>query len=118
MTKEINLDAGNPRLIMKGLRMLGSATAMQLTDAVGKPKGTIDIVLRALHQKGMIHISGYAVNQRGDYSRIYTWGRGDDVPSAQRAPFEKKKEDVVDYTKLPWPRCDVAAAWMRNEVLK
>ena len=102
---------------MKGLRLIGSATSMQLADSVEKPKGTIDIVLRALHQKGMVHISGYTTNRRGDYSRIYTWGRGEDVPPAARSPFQKHEVEI-DLTQLPWPRCDVAAAWLNNEVLR
>ena len=117
MSREVNLNAGNPRLIMKGLRLLGSATSMQLAAAVEKPKGGVDVVLKALHQQGMLHISGYETNKRGDYSRVYTWGRGEDVPPAQRAPFQKNEVEI-DLTALLWPRCDVAAAWLNNEVLR
>lgn len=108
----INLRATNPTLVQEGLKELGEALAVDLADHVNLPVATVTAVLSELYRRHMVHISGWARNKQGTPIKVYGWGEGVDAKQPLKTS-KPKQEEVVD-VQLPWPRCDVAASWIRN----
>jgi predicted ArsR family transcriptional regulator len=108
----INLRATNPTIIQEGLKELGEALVVDLADHVNLPVATVSAVLAELYRRHMVHIFGWARNKQGTPIKIYGWGEGDDAKQPLKTSKPKQKE-VVD-VQLPWPRCDVAASWIRT----
>jgi len=109
----INLRATNPTIIQEGLKELGEALAADLAEHVNLPVATVSAVLAELYRRGMVHISGWARNKQGTPVKIYGWGEGKDAKQPLKTSKPKQEEAVVDI-QLPWPRCDVAASWIRS----
>ena len=109
----INLRAQNPMRIREGLQELGEALPVDLAEHVDLPKNTVDAVLAEMYRRGMIHIGGWARNKQGTPIKIYAWGEGKDAKQPLKTSKPKKEEAVVE-VQLPWPRCDVAASWIRS----
>jgi predicted ArsR family transcriptional regulator len=109
----INLRATNPTIIQEGLQELGEALVLDLADHVNLPAATVSAVLAELYRRHMVHISGWARNKQGTPIKVYGWGEGDDAKQPLKTSKPKKEEVVVD-VQLPWPRCDVAASWIRS----
>lgn len=113
----INLKAQNPMIIQQGLNELERSTSNALAEHVDLPKSTVDAVLAELLKLDMAHICAWARNKRGTRLRVYTMGKGVNAP--QPIKVNKTKEErstsVVPDAILK-PRCDEAAAWMRNPV--
>lgn len=109
----INLRAQNPTKIREGLQELGEALQSDLAEHVDLPVNTVGAVLAELYRRGMIHISGWGRNKQGTPIKIFAWGEGEDVK--QPLKTSKPKQEVVEEVQLPWPRCDVAASWIRTQ---
>lgn len=101
-----------PKLTVKGstvakmLQKVNHATASTLVKLTGRPIKSVLSTLKTLHDRSKIHIGSYELNKRGQASRVWHWGDGDDV----REPSNVKHKDGFI------PRPDVAAAWLRNPV--
>ena len=113
----INLKANNPIRVQEGLKLLEKTTASALADHLEMPKATVDAVISELLRRGMIHVCAWTRNKSGTRLRVYTWGEGQNAKqsikvSSEPEPF--KQEEKPDATK--YPRCDEAAAWMRNPI--
>ena len=99
-----------PKLTIKGstvakmLQKNGSATANTLVELTGRPIKSVLSTLKTLHDRSKIHIGAYEVNKKGQLSRVWRWGDGDDA----REPSNVKHKDGFI------PRPDEAAAWLRN----
>lgn len=98
--KPVNLTVG------KALQKVGRATANTLVKLTGKPIKSVLSTIKTLHDRSKIHIGSYEVNKRGQASRVWFWGDGDDA----REPITVKHVDGF----IPHP--DVAAAWLRNPI--
>lgn len=101
-----------PKLTVKGstvskmLQKVGHATASKLVKLTGRPIKSVLSTLKTLHDRSKIHVGSYELNKRGQVSRVWVWGDGDDA----REPVMVNSKEVFV------PRPDVAAAWLRNPV--
>ena len=90
--------------VAKMLEKNGRATANELVKLTGRPIKSVLSTLKTLHERSKIHIGDYEINKRGQVSRVWQWGDGDD-----------KREPFIVKNKQPFiPRPDVASAWLRN----
>ncbi len=110
----MNINAKNPTKIINALKALGPASSKRLAEVTKMPRGSVTGVIKALHDDGLIHVGGWELNKTTMPTRIYKWGAGVDV----RTPIflSKAKVDNPTHTRLPWPRADVAAAWLHNSI--
>jgi hypothetical protein len=98
--KPVNLTVG------RALQKVGRATANTLVTLTGKPLKSVLSTIKSLHQQSKIHIGSYAVTKRGQATRVWHWGDGDDV----------REPSTVKHSEGFIPRPDVAAEWLRNPV--
>jgi hypothetical protein len=92
--------------VAKMLQSHGKATATALVKLTGKPMKSVLSTLKTLHNRSKIHIGDYEINKRGQVSRVWQWGDGDD-----------KREPLIVKNKQPFtPRPDMASAWLRNPI--
>lgn len=100
--------------ILRTLRYGEDCTSTTLAKTIGTTMPAISIALGVLHDKNLIHVSGWAYSERGTPMRVYSWGGGTDAlkPRARMQKVDKPSGK----TKLPEVRADVAAAWMRNKI--
>ena len=92
--------------VAKMLQKNGQATANTLVKLTGKPIKSVLSTLKTLHQRSKIHIGAYEFSKRGQVSRVWYWGDGDDACE----PSTLKHVDGFI------PHADVAAAWLRNPI--
>lgn len=107
----INLNAPAAQLIIKELKRGERLSSIQLFEHVDLPQPTINSILNLMHKRAIIHINGWTFNKHGMPVRLYKWGEGVDSPEPVRA--QKPKDKLVKPDNLPWPRCDVAASWIK-----
>lgn len=92
--------------VSKALQKVGRGSASAMARITGRPIKSVLSTLKTLHDRSKIHIGEYEINRRGQVTRIWFWGDGDD-----------KREPVIVGNKQAFiPRPDVAAAWLRNPV--
>jgi len=92
--------------VARALQDLGRASSTALIKLTGRPQKSVMNTLKNLHDQSKVHIGAYTVNKRGQLSRIWVWGDGDDV-----------REPVIEGNKQVFvPRLDEAAAWLRNPI--
>ena len=92
--------------VSKMLQKHGRATANVLVKLTGRPIKSVLSTVKALHRQSKIHIGDYEFNKRGQVSRVWFWGDGDDA-----------REPVMSGNKQIFvPHADVAAAWLRNPI--
>tara|TARA_R110000868_G_scaffold119552_1_gene317485 strand:- start:1707 stop:2027 length:321 start_codon:yes stop_codon:yes gene_type:complete len=92
--------------VAKVLEKVGHATVSTLVKLTGRPIKSVLSTIKTLHDRSKVHIGAYEFNKRGQVSRVWYWGDGDDV-----------REPVMSGNKQVFiPRSDVAAAWLRNPV--
>jgi hypothetical protein len=89
--------------VAKVLQKVGRATVSALVTMTGRPVRSVLSTVTALHRQSKIHIGDYEVNKKGQISRVWAWGDGDD-----------KLESSIKNKNAFVPRPDVAAAWMFN----
>ena len=111
MTAPINLNAPASQLVIKELKRGKRISSIELLEFVDLPQPTINSTLNLLHKRNFIHINGWTFNKRGMPIRLYLWGPGVDSPEPVRA--QKPKNELIKPDNLPWPRCDVAASWIK-----
>jgi hypothetical protein len=92
--------------VAKMLQKNGRATASELVKLTGKPIKSVLSTIKTLHDRSKIHIAAYEINKRGQVSRVWAWGDGDDA----REPVTGSDSKVFI------PRLDEAAAWLRNPI--
>ena len=92
--------------VEKVLQKVGHATASKVVKLSGRPIKSVLSTLKTLHQQSKIHVGGYEFNKRGQVSRVWYWGDGDD---AREPNIVRHKDGFI-------PHADVAAAWLRNPV--
>lgn len=92
--------------VAKVLERVGHATANTVVRLSGRPIKSVLSTLKTLHQRSKIHIGAYELSKRGQVSRVWYWGDGDDA----REPSTLKHVDGFI------PHADVAAAWLRNPI--
>lgn len=110
----INLKAPNPVRVQEGLQELERALTSELAAHVKLPVATVAAVLAELYRHRKVHICGWSRNKQGSPIKIHAWGDGEDV--AQPIKTYKLKKDLVVEAQLPFPRCDIAASWIRSAV--
>jgi hypothetical protein len=91
--------------VAKMLQSHGKATATALVKLTSRPMKSVLATIKTLHQQSKIHIGSYEFNRRGQLSRVWHWGDGDDA----REPVMSGKQTFI-------PRPDVASAWLRNPI--
>jgi hypothetical protein len=92
--------------VAKMLQKVNHATASTLVKLTGRPIKSVLSTLKTLHDRSKIHIGSYELNKRGQASRVWHWGDGDD---AREPNIVRHKDGFI-------PRPDEAAAWLRNPV--
>jgi hypothetical protein len=90
--------------VSKTLEKVGHATVSTLVKLTGRPIKSVLSTLKTLHNRSKIHVGDYELNKRGQASRVWVWGDGDD----KLEPATLKHKDGF----IPHP--DVAAAWLNN----
>lgn len=110
----INLRAQNPLIIQEGLKELGEALTNDLAEHVNLPVATVSAVVAELYRRRMVHIGGWVRNKQGTPIKVYAWGDGVDMKQPLKTSKPKKETEVE--VQLPFPRCDVAASWIRNTI--
>ena len=92
--------------VAKVLQKVGHATVSTLVKLTGRPIHSVLPTLKTLHDRSKIHIGSYEFNKRGQVSRVWVWGDGDDA-----------REPVMRNDKVAFiPHADVASEWLRNPV--
>jgi hypothetical protein len=92
--------------VSKTLEKVGHATVSTLVKLTGRPIKSVLSTVKTLHDRSKIHIGAYEFNKRGQVSRVWYWGDGDDA-----------REPVMSGNKQVFiPRPDTAAAWLRNPI--
>ncbi len=91
--------------VARMLQKHGHATASILVKLTGRPMKSVLSTLKTLHDRSKIHIGSYEFNKRGQVSRVWHYGDGDDA-----------REPVLIGKKKFIPRPDAAAAWLRNPI--
>ena len=92
--------------VAKVLQKVNCATAKTIVKLTGRPIKSVLSTIKTLHDRSKVHIGSYELNKRGQVSRVWYWGDGDDA-----------REPVMEGNKRVFiPRPDVAAAWLRNPV--
>ena len=115
MTRPVlNVHAKNPTTIVNALKTLGQASSKRLAEVTKMPRGSVTGAIKALHNAKIIYIGGWELNKTTMPTRIYKLGTGVDA----KTPIflSRRKIDNPTRTRLPWPRADVAAAWLRNSI--
>ena len=92
--------------VSKVLEKVGHATVSTLVKLTGRPIKSVLSTIKTLHDRSKVHIGSYEFNKRGQVSRVWYWGDGDDA----REPVMSGNKEVFI------PRPDTAAAWLRNPV--
>ena len=92
--------------VAKVLQKVSRATASTLVKLTGRPIKSVLATIQTLHQQSKIHIGAYELNKRGQASRVWFWGDGDDA----REPVMLGNKEVFI------PHADVASAWLRNPI--
>ena len=92
--------------VAKVLQKVNCATAKTIVKLTGRPIKSVLSTIKTLHDRSKIHVGSYELNRRGQASRVWHWGDGDDA----REPVMLGNKEVFV------PRPDVAAAWLRNPV--
>jgi len=92
--------------VSKTLEKVGHATVSTLVKLTGRPIKSVLSTVKTLHDRSKIHIGAYELNRRGQVSRVWYWGDGDDV----------REPNIVKHKNGFIPHADVAAAWLRNPI--
>ena len=92
--------------VSKVLQKVGRATASTLVKLTGRPVKSVLSTIKTLHNQSKIHDGDHEVNKRGQVSRVWVWGDGDD---AREPNIVRNKQEFI-------PRPDEAAAWLRNSI--
>jgi hypothetical protein len=92
--------------VARALQEVGRAKVSALIKLTGRTQKSVINTLKNLYHQSKIHIGGYEVNKRGQVSKVWVWGDGDDA----REPL------MVSNKQAFVPRPDEAAAWLRNPV--
>ena len=92
--------------VSKALQKVGRGSASAMARITGRPIKSVLSTLKTLHDRSKIHIGAYILNKRGQASRVWFWGDGDDA----REPVMLGNNEVFI------PRPDTAAAWLRNPI--
>jgi hypothetical protein len=92
--------------VSKTLEKVGHATVSTLVKLTGRPIKSVLSTIKTLHDRSKIHIGTYELNRRGQASRVWYWGDGDDA----------REPSTVEHKNGFIPRPDEAAAWLRNPI--
>jgi hypothetical protein len=92
--------------VARMLQSHGKATATALVKLTGRPMKSVLATIKTLHQQSKIHVVSYEFSRRGQLSRVWAWGDGDDA-----------REPVMTGNQKFIPHADVASAWMTNPIL-
>lgn len=110
----VNFKARNPIKIINALKELDQASSKRLAEVTNLARGSVTVIIKALCDAKMIHISAWEPNRTIMMTPIYKWGPGKDVP--EPAFISKAERLNLKNMDTPWPRADVAAAWLRNSI--
>lgn len=110
----LNVYAKNPTKIVNALKAVGQASSKRLAEITKMPRGSVTGAIKALYNAKMIYIGTWELNRTTMPTRVYKLGAGIDA----KTPIflSRKKVDNPTHTRLPWPRADVAASWLRNSI--
>lgn len=115
MTKPVlNVYAKNPTKIVNALKTLGQASSKRLAEVTKMPRGSVTGAIKALHNAKMIYIAAWELSKTAAPTRIYKLSPGTDLQTP--IFLSHRKVDNPTRTRLPWPRADIAAAWLRNSI--
>lgn len=85
-------------------------SAQQIFEHVEASKAYINATLKVLRKQKKIYIGSWGFTDAGVAFEKYSWGNHSDKARPVRA--QKPKSKLFD-DDLPWPRCDVAASWIK-----
>jgi hypothetical protein len=75
---QIKLNAVMFTMLLEEL-MAGPAKAQDIADYTGMSVLTVQRTLRVMHRRGVIHVAGYEIDQRGAWTlRLFALGQGKD----------------------------------------
>ena len=115
--KRLTLNSTSVRQLSIVMKIMHTFTVEDLLDRCKLARSSVTSVIKLLLDDEKVYISDWQLREDGTPQRVLTWGIGDSVPPPSfRTKRDHKVPDMGEL--LPWPRCDVAAAWMFNEVLK
>jgi len=110
----INLNGPKPLLIQQGLQELGETDTNDLAEHVDLSVATVAAVLSELYKFRRVHICAWARTKRGVLIRKYAWGDGEDAERPLKT--YRSTQSMATEVPLPFPRCDIAASWIRSSV--
>lgn len=108
----VNLASPSARAVIKELKRGECLTSAQIQEHVDVSKPLINAILNELHARKMIHVGDWRFSLTGVPSKMYAWG--DDADKRLPVKAQKPKKELLDDEDLPWPRCDVAASWIKR----
>jgi hypothetical protein len=88
----------------KALQKIGRGTASAISKMTGRPIKSVLLSIHTLHTQSKIHVGAYERNNRGQVSKVWYWGDGDD----------KREPNIVKHKDNFIPRPDEAAAWLTH----
>ena len=113
--KPLNLQSPCAQNVIKVLKELDYATTAIISKQIEHPYQTVNAILGNLYKLKQIHIYDWHMSSKRRLSRVYAWGEGIDMKQPPIASMLSAYEKPVT-EKLPWPRCDIAAAWLINPI--
>ena len=111
---KVSLTAPSPKIVVDTLRQARTISITDLQRKTGFKQNMVTGTVHGLIMEDMVHVSAWVEDYKGFLVRQITWGEGENVPR----PDTKRKRNVhmEPHELLPFPRADVAAAWLNNEV--
>lgn len=108
----INLKTPQSLRIQGYMESVEETSTAGIAEALDIPQATVTATVAELYRRELIHVSNWGRTEWLSPFKIYKWGDGVDVP----LPPKKSKAAPPKAEVLPFPRCDVAAQWLNNEV--
>jgi hypothetical protein len=109
----INLKAPAAEQIIGVIKSLEKTTINRICERSSFARSTISLIVKELHAKKEIHITGWEHQKNVGWIKIYAWGKGVDLPEPEKVKLPKEKRETLEAV---WPQCDIAANWMRNPI--
>ena len=112
--KPLNLQSPCAQYVITVLKELKYASTIEISKRTDYPYQSVNAILGSLYKLKQIHVYDWQVSSKRRLSRVYAWGEDIDMKQPPIAPMLKVHKSPI--SNLPWPRCDIAAAWMINPI--
>lgn len=111
----INLKAPAAIEVLKAVESFDKLSASDLCEIIPFSRSTVTSILKVYHTQRKIHIGGWKFIKSVGWARLYSIGEGSDLPKPQYH-IETQEVRPIRKVKEVWPRCDIAASWLRNPI--